>query len=178
MPRFSATFLLAVLATSVLKTGAAPLQMRADVEARAQANIAAVFAQACTAAGIAGTLTGEAVSLLGKIQTNDQGVANGLQGLNAVLAAVTTAGGAVGDLCKSVNLGQNNNNNNNNNNSNANNNTNNNANNNTKNTASTQANNNAKNTAGSTASASSTAKANAQTSTQSASSAAQKTQSK
>ncbi|KAJ7113181.1 hypothetical protein C8R44DRAFT_236046 [Mycena epipterygia] len=151
MPSFSANFLLAVLATSFLTASAAPVAARAAVSQDQ-------FNQACAAASTAGSLTGAAVTLLDEINTNDQNVANQLDSLKAVLAAIETAGGQVGSICQSV-LGSNSNSNNNSNNNNSssssssNNNSNSsNNNNNSKSTSTvTQSSNNAKNTASSQA---------------------------
>ncbi|KAJ7136358.1 hypothetical protein C8R43DRAFT_955842 [Mycena crocata] len=123
MLRFPISLLLAVLATSILTVGAAPLRFHSTVVARAEN--ASEFAAACTAAGIAGGLTTAAASLLEQIKrhviicgpipydsdavycvcSNDQGVTDQLQALKALLAGTLTAGGEVGAACKALGLG-------------------------------------------------------------------------
>ncbi|KAF8169166.1 hypothetical protein K438DRAFT_2063722 [Mycena galopus ATCC 62051] len=148
MPRFSASLLLVVLATSFLTANAAPI-----LAARANANNNADFQTACDNGATAGALVGTALTALGEIQTNDQTVASQLTTMKAILEATSTAGGQVAAACQAggivVNANNNNNNNQNaNNNENANNNQNQNATQNQKaNQTATQASNNAQNTA-------------------------------
>ncbi|KAJ7260854.1 hypothetical protein B0H12DRAFT_361021 [Mycena haematopus] len=112
MPRFSASLLLAVLATSFLTANAAPLQFSA-VAARANDNNAD-FQTACDNGAVAGQLVGTALTQLGSIQTNDQNVASQLATMKAILDATNTAGGQVAAACQAGGISANANNNNNN----------------------------------------------------------------
>ncbi|KAJ7657819.1 hypothetical protein DFH06DRAFT_1297798 [Mycena polygramma] len=157
MPRFSASFFLAVLATSFLSASAAPVQI-SNVATRAAAN--ADFQAACDAGGVAGSLVGNAATLLASIQTTDQNLLSQLAAVKGVLDATSNVGAEVAAACKNAaaaglvsNNGANananstsNNNNNNSNNSNSNSNSNtNNQNTQGNQSSSTQASNNANN---------------------------------
>ncbi|KAJ6490209.1 hypothetical protein C8R47DRAFT_1215075 [Mycena vitilis] len=158
MPRFSASFFLAVLATSFLSASAAPVQI-SNVATRA-AN--ADFQAACDAGGVAGSLVGNAATLLASIQTTDQNLLSQLAAVKGVLDATSNVGAEVAAACKNAaaaglvnnnganananSTSNNNNNDSNNSNSNSNSNTNQNSQGN-QSSSSTQASNNAKNTA-------------------------------
>jgi len=94
MYSFSATSLLAVLATSVLTT-AAPLHW-----ARANDNDLAQFAVACSTVGVAGNLTFQTIGLLNKIQTNDQNVVGQLKAINATLNTAFNSGETARPVCE------------------------------------------------------------------------------
>ncbi|KAJ7622065.1 hypothetical protein FB45DRAFT_926920 [Roridomyces roridus] len=92
--------LLAAISASVLTT-AAPLP---------RANSQDLFSSACDSAGLAGQLTGVAITALDNIQSNDQAVSEQLDELKSILAAVDTAGSQVGAQCQAAGLGLNSNN--------------------------------------------------------------------
>ncbi|KAJ6556235.1 hypothetical protein B0H19DRAFT_1377039 [Mycena capillaripes] len=102
MYSFSATSLLAVLATSVLTT-AAPLQWaRANnnANANANANDLAQFAVACSTVGIAGNLTFQTIGLLSKIKTNDKDIAGQLEAINSTLTTAFNSGETARPVCE------------------------------------------------------------------------------
>ncbi|KAJ6542781.1 hypothetical protein B0H19DRAFT_309291 [Mycena capillaripes] len=166
----SASFLLTVLVTSFLTANAAPLHI-SSVAARAANDNNADFQAACDAGGVAGSLVGNAITLIDAIQTNDPNVASQIAAVKGVLEATGNVGAEVAAACQNAGLAGNNNANNNaqNNNSNANQNQNQNSNNADSTSAANQAsatqanNNNGKNAA---ANAQAQAQAQAQTQAQ------------
>ncbi|KAJ7176979.1 hypothetical protein C8R46DRAFT_47258 [Mycena filopes] len=97
MPSFSATFLLAVLAPSVLTTAAPVLRVRAG---NGGLDLASQFAVACTTVNIAGNLTFTAIDLINKIKTNDAKVSGQLDALNATMVSAITAGEQARPVCE------------------------------------------------------------------------------
>ncbi|KAJ6471356.1 hypothetical protein C8R45DRAFT_416990 [Mycena sanguinolenta] len=98
MTRFSATFLLAALATSVLKTGAAPLHFDNQAEARA-------VQQSAACSNITSSLNpslSSALSVLGKINTSDGQVSKDLATLKQLLTTASTAGNGVTNACNAA----------------------------------------------------------------------------
>ncbi|KAJ6449978.1 hypothetical protein C8R45DRAFT_122238 [Mycena sanguinolenta] len=160
-----------------------------------QNNLGSQFVTACDAINIAGTVTGNTITLLNQIQSNDQNVANQVEVLKATMNGVNTAGQVASSVCAGVNTNENtdgNNSNNNNNNSNngnssngssSNNNNNsssssNNNNNSSSNNGSSGSNNNNNNNNNNTMGSSSSSNNNAKSSTSQSAPSSQQTQSK
>ncbi|KAJ7913705.1 hypothetical protein B0H13DRAFT_2326093 [Mycena leptocephala] len=97
MTRFSATFLVAVLATVVLKTNAAPIQSSSSGE------IGSDFSQnsQCDDTNIVAGLLNEALNVLDQIQTTDNQVLNDLNTLQGFLATASGLENSVLESCNS-----------------------------------------------------------------------------
>ncbi|KAF7365820.1 hypothetical protein MVEN_00456100 [Mycena venus] len=96
MTRFSATFLVAILATFVLKANAAPIQLPSSGE------IGSDFSQdsQCADTNIVAGLLNEALNVLDQIQTNDNQV---LSDLNTIQGFLATAIGLENSVLASCN---------------------------------------------------------------------------
>ncbi|KAJ7669915.1 hypothetical protein DFH06DRAFT_1179474 [Mycena polygramma] len=102
---FSTTSLVAVLAASVLTT-AAPLHRARNNNSNSSTNSnnnnnnLAQFAVACSTVGVAGNLTFQAISLLKKVQTNDQNVVAQLGAINSTLNTAFNSGETARPVCE------------------------------------------------------------------------------
>ncbi|KAJ7669874.1 hypothetical protein DFH06DRAFT_1179356 [Mycena polygramma] len=102
---FSTTSLVAVLAASVLTTAAPLHRARANNNSNSDTNSnnnnnLAQFAVACSTVGVAGNLTFQAISLLQKVQTNDQNVVAQLGAINSTLNTAFNSGETARPVCE------------------------------------------------------------------------------
>ncbi|KAJ7773961.1 hypothetical protein B0H16DRAFT_1713801 [Mycena metata] len=103
MQSFSATFLVAVLSTSVLTTAAPLFQVRANNNNNNNNNngdLQSQFSVACATVNIAGNGTFAAIALVNQMKTNDQKVTDQLSAINATLVSAITAGEEARPVCE------------------------------------------------------------------------------
>ncbi|KAJ7349642.1 hypothetical protein DFH08DRAFT_123505 [Mycena albidolilacea] len=101
MTRISASFLLAALATSVLRTDAAPLRLNTDVEARAVQDFLQDAACSNITTGLSSGLS-SALAVLGQIKTSDATVSKDLATLKGFLTTASGVGNAVVGACNAT----------------------------------------------------------------------------